>query len=208
MDALVSAYNHQKFIEMLRLRMGVNLEDIATGDSYREIVFKTVRHYADQSPAALWHMVVQAALGNPGNEKMAALVEKLPQATQSPRWVVEGEAHRMLKSNSVYGEVETVVNELVKQVSRLENAFTRLETSAQYIAEASDKRVAAVEKEIEVINAWRAAMQKELELSRERANEPRGLAMTRRQGILLFAGLLLIPILTGVVVYMAQVLAG
>lgn len=198
MDAIISAYNHQKFVEFMRLSMGVNLEDIATGDSYREIVFKTVRHYADQSPAALWHMVVQAALGNPGNEKMAALVETLPQATQSPRWVVEGEAHRVLRNN-VYGEVETVVNELVKQVSRLENAFTRLETSAQY---------AAVEKEIEVINAWRSAMQKELELSRERANEPRGLAMTRRQGTLLFAGLLLIPILTGVVVYMAQVLAG
>lgn len=198
MDAIISAYNHQKFVEFMRLSMGVNLEDIATGDSYREIVFKTVRHYADQSPAALWHMVVQAALGNPGNEKMAALVETLPQATQSPRWVVEGEAHRVLRNN-VYGEVETVVNELVKQVSRLENAFTRLETSAQY---------AAVEKEIEVINAWRSAMQKELELSRERANEPRGLAMTRRQGALLFAGLLLIPILTGVVVYMAQVLAG
>ena len=197
-DAIISAYNHQKFVEFMRLSMGVNLEDIATGDSYREIVFKTVRHYADQSPAALWHMVVQAALGNPGNEKMAALVETLPQATQSPRWVVEGEAHRVLRNN-VYGEVETVVNELVKQVSRLENAFTRLETSAQY---------AAVEKEIEVINAWRSAMQKELELSRERANEPRGLAMTRRQGALLFAGLLLIPILTGVVVYMAQVLAG
>lgn len=207
-DALVSAYNHQKFIEMLRLRMGVNLEDIATGDNYREIVFKTVRHYADISPAALWHMVVQAALGNPQNEELGALVEQMPLATQSRRGSGGGSPMISRRENT-YGEDEfsvlsNLVSELSKQVQKLETTFGRWEVAAKYAAEASEKRIQAIEKDIEASDRRISALERAIESQVKSSGEPRHLALSRWQGAVAIIVALALVIMAGLAVYAAM----
>lgn len=178
-NALLSAYSSEaKLREFVLYKMERNLAEIAKGDDLREVVYKLVDHYQRRGTREIWELIANAALANPNNDSLATLMLRGPLTQSRPK----GEAHRM--SSNSYGEeiviLQQSMEKLREQIAQLDKTFTVWQTSAQYANESNLKRLevadreraanreklVAIEREIEAIDNWRAAMREEMAMTR------------------------------------------
>lgn len=165
-EELASAFRKADLAIFLKTHFGLDLERVATGDDYNEILHKVVDYFHRIRGGELPVLLLRAAQERPNRPSLLELATQLltnPERTRPSFPVIIREPDRLMDDEGVY-VLQQLVSELRRDLVTLERLVSETVISARYYNESADKRLVACEQEIEDFKQWR----KLLEESRHR----------------------------------------